>query len=294
MSITNINETRTKMQVLKNQQLEFLPEELHGEFIAATENITSDQIMEMSNEEIFNLNASRSDGKVFIPEPDFETENDLGEYLRGVFAFLLQSFEFEVEMDKKMLELEEINKESDRMVKEVYGIDENTDTVELIAKSIEKALEKTLAENDKEKYESILQSRATFNDTFELNRLKELYKTIDTENLKDDAASNRSVAIYRKYLRVQQELGSRYDLTVVGDLEFRFLPKEYHELNNLFVFACMKYISHLMDSGFYNSDDALFASQLTTNLFLLHSGKLNEERKEVLLKNIQEFLDIVK
>ena len=248
MSITNINETRTKMQVLKNQQLEFLPEELHGEFIAATENVTSDQVMEMSNEEIFNLNASRSDGKVFIPEPDFETENDLGEYLRGVFAFLLQSFEFEVEMDKKMLELEEINKESDRMVKEVYGIDENTDTVELIAKSIEKALEKTLAENDKEKYESILQSRATFNDTFELNRLKELYKTIDTENLKDDAASNRSVAIYRKYLRVQQELGSRYDLTVVGDLEFRFLPKEYHELNNLFVFACMKYISHLMDS----------------------------------------------
>ena len=90
MSITNINETRTKMQVLKNQQLEFLPEELHGEFIAATENVTSDQVMEMSNEEIFNLNASRSDGKVFIPEPDFETENDLGEYLRGVFAFILQ------------------------------------------------------------------------------------------------------------------------------------------------------------------------------------------------------------
>lgn len=294
MSITNINETRTKMQVLKNQQLEFLPEELHGEFIAATENVTSDQVMEMSNEEIFNLNNSRSDGKVFIPEPDFETENDLGEYLRGVFAFLLQSFEFEVEMDKKMLELEEINKESDRMVKEVYGIDENTDTVELIAKSIEKALEKTLAENDKEKYESILQSRATFNDTFELNRLKELYKTLDTENLKDDAASNRSVAIYRKYLRVQQELGSRYDLTVVGDLEFRFLPKEYHEVNNLFIFACIKYISHLLDDGAYNSDDGFFASQLTTNLFMLHTDRIDEEHKNLLLTNIQEFLDIIK
>ena len=293
MSLSKINETRTKMEVLKNQQLEFLPEELHGEFIEATNHVNSIQVMDMTNAEILELNR-RENNEVFVPEPDFETENDLGEYLRGVFAFLLQSFEFEVEMDKKMLEWEEINKESDRMIKEVYGIDENTDTVELIANSIEKALEKTLAENDKEKYESIMKSKETFNDSFELNRLKELYRTLNTENLKDDASSNRSIAIYKKYLRVQQELGSRYDLTVVSDLEFRFLPKEYHELNNLFVFACMKYISHLMDSRFYNSDDALFASQLTTNLFLLHSGKLNEERKEILLKNIQEFLDIVK
>ena len=293
MSLSKINETRSKMEVLKNQQLEFLPEELHEEFINSTSHVTSEQVMNMTNAEILELN-TRENNEVFVPEPDFETENDLGDYLRGVFAFLLQSFEFEVEMDKKMLEWEEINKESDRMIKEVYGIDENTDTVELIANSIEKALEKTLAENDKEKYESIMKSKETFNDSFELNRLKELYRSLNTENLKDDASSNRSIAIYRKYLRVQQELGSRYDLTVVSDLEFRFLPKEYHELNNLFVFACMKYISHLMDSRFYNSDDALFASQLTTNLFLLHSGKLNEERKEILLKNIQEFLDIVK
>jgi hypothetical protein len=122
----------------------------------------------------------------------------------------------------------------------------------------------------------------------------ELYKTLDPENLKEDAKSERSMTIYHNYLKVQQKLGSRYDLIKVNDLEVRFLPEEYHELNNLFIIATIKYISKLMKDGYYSSDDAFFVSQLTTNLFMLHLGTLPEEYKTRLLKSIKEFLNILK
>ena len=100
--------------------------------------------------------------------------------------------------------------------------------------------------------------------------------------------------IYQQYLKVQQKLGSQYDLIQVADLEVRFLPEEYHEMNNLFIIACIKYISKSMKGGEYSSDTAFFISQLTTNLFMLHLGKLPDKYKSVLLENIQEFLDILR
>ena len=136
--------------------------------------------------------------------------------------------------------------------------------------------------------------KETFKETFTLDRMKDLYKTIGSKNLKEDAKSSRSIDIYKKYLKVQQKLGSKYDLIQVKDLELRFLPEEYHEMNNLFIIACIKYISKSMKDGEYSSDTAFFVSQLTTNLFMLHLDKLPDNYKDLLLTNIQEFLDILK
>ena len=113
------------------------------------------------------------------------------------------------------------------------------------------------------------------------------------ENLKQDARCDRSVTIYKNYTKVQQKLGSRYDLVKVSDLEKRFLPEEYHSLNNLFIIAVIKYISKSMKDGRYSSDTAFFVSQLTTNLFMLHLGKIPKDKEEILLNNIKEFLDMV-
>jgi len=49
-----------------------------------------------------------------------------------------------------------------------------------------------------------------------------------------------------------------------------------------------------MKDGRYSSDTAFFVSQLTTNLFMLHLGKMPKDKEEILLNNIKEFLDIVK
>jgi hypothetical protein len=49
-----------------------------------------------------------------------------------------------------------------------------------------------------------------------------------------------------------------------------------------------------MKDGRYSSDTAFFVSQLTTNLFLLHLGKMPKDKEEILLANIKEFLDMVR
>ena len=286
----NINETKNKMEVLKQHQLDFLAPEKFEEFIEKTKDYKSVHIEGMLDETILELNRSCSLG-YFIEEPEFEKEEELADYLRNVLLFLVQSFEFSIEMEEKMLELENLSNETNQLLEEAYG---DTNAIEVVAQAIERGLKTAEEEGNMLAYAKILSSKETFEDTFTLNRMKELYKTLNPENLKEDAMSSRSIDIYEKYLRVNQQLGSLYDLCNVSDLEFRFLPEEYHEFNNLFIFACIKYISHLLDSGAYDSDDGLFASQLTTNLFMLHSGKIDEYHKKLLLDNIQEFLDILK
>lgn len=286
----NTSEIKDKVEILKQYQVDFLAPEKFEEFIEKTKDYKSVHIEGMLDESILELNRSCSSGW-FIDEPDFETEEQLADYLRGVLVFLIQSFEFSDEMNEKMKEYEELTKESHEIMKEAYG---DTNAIEVVSHAIEQSLLKAEQNGDMLAYANLLDTKETFEDTFKLERLKHLYKSIDPENLKEDASSSRSMDIYKKYLRVNQQLGSLYDLCNVHDLEFRFLPKEYHEVNNLFVFACMKYISHLLDDGMYNSDDAFFASQLTTNLFMLHTDRIDEEHKELLLTNIQEFLNIIK
>lgn len=286
----NASEVKYKVDLLKQYQLDFLSPEKFEEFVEKTKEYKSVHLEGMLDETILELNRSCSSG-CFIDEPEFNSEEELADYLRSVLVFLVQSFEFSTEMDKKMKEYEELAKETNDILKEAYG---DTNPIEVVSKTIKQGLEVAEKNGDMLSYANLLNTQDTFEDTFKLERLKHLYKSINPENLKEDAKSSRSLDIYKKYLRVNQQLGSLYDLCNVTDLEFRFLPKDYHDVNNLFIFACMKYISHLLDSGTYDSDDGFFASQLTTNLFMLHANKLDEEYKDLLLKNIQEFLDIIK
>lgn len=295
MNVTKLESSKHKVAMLKQHQQELLQDN-EAAFAAIVNTLSVEMIDNMSDEGILELN-NYDENKWFIEEPEFETREELVEYIRAVIRFLVQAYEFTQEMDAMVKEVEELSNDVTKVIKESFGLDssdESITSVEVIKKAIEDALQEAKSAGDMAKYNSILQSKVTFEETFTLERMKELYKTLDPENLKEDATSERSMTIYRNYLKVQQKLGSRYDLIKVNDLEVRFLPEEYHELNNLFIIATIKYISKLMKDGYYSSDDAFFVSQLTTNLFMLHLGTLPDEYKEVLLNNIKEFLDIIK
>ena len=293
-SKTKLEESKIKVDQLRQSQKDILEED-EDAFSQIVHTLTVKQIEEMSNEELLAFN-NYEEGKYYIEQPEFEKEEDLIEYVRSIMVYLIQSYEFSVEMDKSVQELNEITKETNDTIKEYYGFDKNdpsVTSVEIIEKAINEGLARAKELGDEEKYNSILQSKKTFEETFTLQRIKDLYSKLDSENLKNDAKSDRSVTIYKNYTKVQQKLGSQYDLIQVTDLEKRFLPEEYHKLNNLFIIAVIKYISKSMKDGRYSSDTAFFVSQLTSNLFLLHLGKLKAEYKESLLINIQEFLDMV-
>lgn len=292
MNRTKLEQAKERLSALLKEQSEILGEN-KDEFKEVAKKLSVKEVEEASDEKILEINRSCSTG-TFIGEPEFENEVELVGYLREILKFLVQTYEYAEAMDVKVAELNEIMKETDKILKEAVGVSEDANAIETISAAIDRGLEKANASGDEDKIKSIEKSKATFLESFTLTRLKELYKTLDPNNLKEDAKSSRSLNIYKKYVKVQQHLGSRYDLTNVVDLEVKFLPEEYHELNNLFIIACIKYISKLMDNRTYSSDDALFVSQLSTNLFMLDKGTLPLEYKETLLTNIREFLDLLK
>lgn len=292
MNTTKLEDSKEKIKVMKKYQQEYLQGN-EDAFASIVNTLSVEKIDNMTDEEILVFN-NYGEGLYYIEEPEFENKEDLVEYVRSVIRFLVQTYEFNKEMDEKVEELNQLTEETNKMINEALGLDQGVSSIEVIERAIEKGLDKALELNDKEKYESILKSKETFKETFTLDRMKDLYRNIGSKNLKEDAKSSRSIDIYKKYLKVQQKLGSKYDLIQVKDLELRFLPEEYHEMNNLFIIACIKYISKSMKDGEYSSDTAFFVSQLTTNLFMLHLDKLPDNYKDLLLTNIQEFLDILK
>ena len=294
-NITRLDESKDKLEKLIESQKELLQED-EDAFAEVVPSLSIKQLEDMTDDELLSFN-NYEEGKYYIEEPDFENKDDLVEYIRSVMIYLVQSYEFSIEMDKSIQEINALTKETNDAIKEYYGFDKldpNVSSIDIIEKAISDGLQKAEEVGDISKYNSILQSQETFNETFTLDRIKNLYKTLNPENLKKDASSDRSVTIYKNYTKVQQKLGSQYDLVQVSDLEKRFLPEEYHSLNNLFIIAVIKYISKSMKDGRYSSDTAFFVSQLTTNLFLLHLGKMPKDKEELLLSNIKEFLDMVK
>ena len=294
-NITRLDESKDKLEKLRESQKELLQED-EDAFAEVVPSLSIKQLEDMTDDELLSFN-NYEESKYYIEEPDFENKDDLVEYIRSVMIYLVQSYEFSIEMDKSIQEINALTKETNDAIKEYYGFDKldpNVSSIDIIEKAISDGLQKAEEVGDISKYNSILQSQETFNETFTLDRIKNLYKTLNPENLKKDASSDRSVTIYKNYTKVQQKLGSQYDLVQVSDLEKRFLPEEYHSLNNLFIIAVIKYISKSMKDGRYSSDTAFFVSQLTTNLFLLHLGKMPKDKEELLLSNIKEFLDIVK
>lgn len=294
-NVTKLEESKEKLEQLRESQRDLLQED-EDAFASIVHTLSVKQIEDMSDDELLAFN-NYAEGEYYIDEPEFETKADLVEYIRSVMVYLVQSYEFSIEMEKSIQEINDLTKETNDAIKEYYGFDKldpNVTSINIIETAIEKGLAQAKESGDEEKYNSILNSQNIFKETFTLDRIKELYKNLDPENLKKDAQCDRSVTIYKNYTKVQQKLGSQYDLIKVVDLEKRFLPEEYHELNNLFIIAVIKYISKSMKDGRYSSDTAFFVSQLTTNLFMLHLNKIPENYKELLLENIKEFLDMVR
>ena len=288
---TKLELAKEKITTMREQQQNYLQDN-EDEFEKVVKDLTVEQIKNMTDDELLAFN-NYAENCYYIEEPEFETKEELVEYIRSILTFLVQTYEFTIEMESKINEYNKLNEETDRKLKEAFGLKEDQSSIHAIENAIEKGLLKAKETGDEEAYNKILQSKNTFNETFTLKRLKELYKDLDVNNLKEDAKSDRSISIYKKYLNVQKELGLRYDLTKISDLELRFLPEEYKELNNLFIFTLIKYISKLLDNN-YTSDSLFFVSQLTTNLFLLDQDKLPVEYREVLLTNIGDFLDMLK
>lgn len=249
--------------------------------------VTKEEIKNMSFPELMEF--THVDNECIIKLPDFgidRTKEEVEEYLKYTLIFLIESGEAMEELEKRMLELDKIVKTETAKLSST--LDE--DVVAIVRDTLKKAMDE---ETNPERIEKHKASYEAFEDSFTLNRIKELYKTIGFDNIQREAKTLAN-EIYNKYVKTRKELGLSYDIVYSDDLELKYLPEKYHKYNNLFVFIVMKYISKLTKvRGVKKTTDGVFASQLSTNLYLLSRDSLKENEKELFLKSIKELYDMI-
>lgn len=249
-------------------------------------------ISDMSLEELREFNKI-DDENTLIEEPNMD-DDTLKEYMQGVFEYMKSSDNFNTEVDELLKEYDHIQEEMDRIVEESIEEQAQGDVIKYLRDTISKLLNIAKENNNKESITKFETMQLAFEDSFKLNRIFDLYKRIDVGNTKIES-EKKAGYIYNRYKDKMRQLELKNDLIYLSNLENKFLPEEYHDRNNLFVFIIMKYISKLsIVKGLDKNNDIVFASQITTNLFLLFKNKLKDEDKELLLTNIKRVLDLFK
>lgn len=260
---------------------------LHDKIQTLTKNIS-----DMSLEELREFNKI-DDENTLIEEPNMD-DDTLKEYMQGVFEYMKSSDNFNTEIDGLLKEYDHIQEEMNRIVEESIEEQAQGDVIKYLRDTITKLLNIAKENNNKESITKFETMQLAFEDSFKLNRIFDLYKRIGVGNTKIES-EKKAGYIYNKYKDKMRQLELKNDLVYLSNLENKFLPEEYHDRNNLFVFIIMKYISKLsIVNGLDKNNDIVFASQITTNLFLLFKNKLKDEDKELLLTNIKRVLDLFK
>lgn len=249
-------------------------------------------ISDMSLEELREFNKI-DDENTLIKEPNMD-DDTLKEYMQGVFEYMKSSDNFNTEIDELLKEYNHIQEEMNRIVEESIEEQAQGDVIKYLRDTINKLLNIAKENDNKESITKFETMQLAFDDSFKLNRIFDLYKRIGVGNTKIES-EKKAGYIYNRYKDKMRQLELKNDLIYLSNLENKFLPEEYHDRNNLFVFIIMKYISKLsIVKGLDKNNDIVFASQITTNLFLLFKNKLKDEDKELLLTNIKRVLDLFK
>lgn len=288
--LKNTQEVKNKIDEEKKK---IIPDEvLNRMFEEKLVSVSQEELEKMTLDELKEFNIALN-GDKFIEEPDME-DDDLAEFLRGWMLYFKNSADFNVELDNLVKELEEITKQNNKKLEELMKERGDDNVISFLRHVIDDNLTKAKEINNQQLINKYLKMSEVFEDTFNLEVLKELYKKIGGRNTKEEARCKANY-IYEKYRKKALELGLKNDLAYASDLEKKFLPEKYHESNNLFVFIVMKYISKLsVTKGVDRIKDKFFVAQLTTNIFLLYQEKgLPDKYKERLLTSIQELLDVV-
>lgn len=287
--MNNLKKTKENIDIGRKKYLtdEEFEKILHDKIQTLTKNIS-----DMSLEELREFNKI-DDENTLIEEPNMD-DDTLKEYMQGVFEYMKSSDNFNTEIDGLLKEYDHIQEEMNRIVEESIEEQAQGDVIKYLRDTITKLLNIAKENNNKESITKFETMQLAFEDSFKLNRIFDLYKRIGVGNTKIES-EKKAGYIYNKYKDKMRQLELKNDLVYLSNLENKFLPEEYHDRNNLFVFIIMKYISKLsIVKGLDKNNDIVFASQITTNLFLLFKNKLKDEDKELLLTNIKRVLDLFK
>lgn len=287
-----MNNLKKTKESIDNGRKKYLTDEEFEKILHDKLQTLTKDINDMSLEELRTFNKI-DDKHTLIEEPNMD-DDTLKEYMQGVFEYMKSSDKFNTEIDGLLKEYDHIQEEMDRIVEETIEEQAKGDVINYLRETINKLLNIAKENNNLESITKFETMQLAFEDSFKLDRIVDLYTKIGVGNTKIES-EKKAGYIYNRYKDKMRQLKLKNDLVYLSNLEEKFLPEEYHDRNNLFVFIIMKYISKLsIVNGLDKNNDIVFASQITTNLFLLFKNKLKDDDKELLLTNIKRVLDLFK
>ena len=276
---------------LKSQASQFIKssnEDLDAQIDAMLESLTEDEIKEMDAEELNNA-LTLEDGTEITFNIPFENEESAINFKKDYLIFRKKINEdtkkFDEEMARINAEIAESQEEFDEVCKTFGNINN------LIKHTLKTKMEETDDEHKKELYQSLLDA---FNEALTLDGLKEYLKSYKGKYvLSDFKFPKSSMAIYRKYKKVNDALKVKRDLKDFGNFEKVTLGEDYDKRPNIIMFSLMHYIASKANKGFDRAF-GLFITQFTVNAKNLIYNKFDDEaEKDIFVNSLKEIIDII-
>lgn len=248
------------------------------------DNLTNEEIVSsFGGEENSNIQALRN-----LHENNEEyKDKDFSEFVKFVFSDIKKSLD---EIERVIEDKRKITKEITDLSDNYFNYVNSKEYKEKKMKRIENLREKAQNESDpiqKKKIERMLNSMESAETLqFLFDRIEKVGNK-EINNIKDVFFDkNRSTLVMNKFHSRLHRYGYNEDIyKMFFNIEEKFLPEEYHDFNNIFLFHVMRYISY---TDPYNKEDSLFTSSILIKLYNLLYHKFESVEME------KEFIDIIK
>lgn len=201
------------------------------------------------------------------------------------------------EIKQSLIDAENLKVEKENITKEVGEITDNyfnyVNSEEYKKKKLDRIKElkaKAEEENDEKKKKEI---NTMLNNIENTETLQFLFDRIEKVGEKEISSIidtfftlKRSEVIMQKFTSRLPKYGYNENLyKMFFNIEEKFLPKEYHDLNNIFLFVVMRYISY---TDTYSKVDSLYVSSVLIKLYNLLYHKYETQEQE------NTFIELIK
>lgn len=278
-----VNSIKHLREELNAKRLDFFTEDKVSRLEDRIKYLVPEQLKEFTPEAIDHIYTFDDETLEF--DVKFETEERRIEFKRDFLVYLVESAHATLEIDKQIDQLEKTLDDSKEEVKELLS--QYADLSDYIRSTLVDELETAKTEERRTKVTRMIEA---FDDATTLDRVYAQYNQFGTKTTVSDYF-HRSTDVYTRYLKIMKKIDFRTDLTRFDNLETKFLPEKYHALNNIFVFAIIKMMSHKKSAT--RDDEGTFLTQLAVNLKYLYADSFSKpEQKELFISSITRVLDL--
>lgn len=245
-------------------------------------NYTVEQIDALTIEEVKEL--FTIDGELIEFEGDF-SKTDKNVFMKDLAKYLKEAQINKEELDKLMEEYQEEMKAFNEELERIMG-----DFEDLPAMYKSELKDRLEHEENQERKEILKSMNQMFDYAFSLENVISFYKEIGTKNtLREYKNENLRKNILDKYNRKIKEIGLRVSIAAFNNFEKKFLEESYHERNNLFIFAIMKYIANRTNLK-RRSPEVQFIVYFGVVMQSLYADSISEKHKETIINSAKNLL----